>query len=185
MSQALDSASPDSPAPSWLTWMRRALVCAEQAEREGEVPVGALVVRDGEILGEGSNLTLQLGDPTGHAEIVALRRAAARVRNHRLGGATLITTLEPCLMCFGAILECRIAVVVYGAADPLRGAVPLWKSGALSRYPVGDLQVVAGVAEAECTAQLKKWFAGRRSEPPDLRGGAEPAKSSFQMRRGA
>jgi tRNA(adenine34) deaminase len=160
MSQALD---PDSP---WLPWMRRALACAEQAEREGEVPVGALVVRDGELLGEGSNRIEQLGDPTGHAEIVALRRAAARVRNHRLGGATLVTTLEPCLMCFGAILESRIAVVVYGAADPLRGAVPLWKSGALSRYPVRDLVVVEGVAEAECTAQLKRWFAERRDAPP-------------------
>jgi tRNA(adenine34) deaminase len=172
MSQASDPSS-------WLPWMQRALVCAEEAEREGEVPVGALVVRDGEILGEGSNRTLQLGDPTGHAEIVALRRAAARVRNHRLGGATLITTLEPCLMCFGAILESRIAIVVYGAADPLRGAIPLWKSGALSRYPVRDLLVVEGVAETECTAQLKKWFAGRRSEPP-----CDPA-DKIKMRRGA
>lgn len=169
MSQEL---APDSP---WLPWMRRALTCAEQAEREGEVPVGALVVRDGELLGEGSNRIEQLGDPTGHAEIVALRRAAARVRNHRLGGATLVTTLEPCLMCFGAILESRIAVVVYGAADPLRGAVPLWKSGALSRYPVRDLLVVEGVAEAECTAQLKRWFAARREIPP--RESADAAKS--------
>ena len=157
--------APDSD-PQWLPWMQRALACAEQAEREGEVPVGALVVRDGELLGEGANRTEQLGDPTAHAEIVALRRAAARARNHRLGGAALIVTLEPCVMCFGAILESRIATVVFGAPDPLRGAVPLWKSGALSRYPVRDLVVVEGVAVAECAARLKKWFAGRRSDAP-------------------
>ena len=173
MSQELDPHSP------WLPWMRRALACAEQAEREGEVPVGALVVRDGELLGEGSNRIELLGDPTGHAEIVALRRAAARVRNHRLGGATLVTTLEPCLMCFGAILESRIAVVVCGASDPLRGALPLWKSGALSRYPVRELLVVEGVAETECTAQLKRWFAARRAPPPF------EAVDAMKTRRGA
>src|SRR5262245_64350789 len=111
-----DGASP------WLRWMQRALEHADRAAAEGEVPVGAVIVRDDELLGEGWNRTEQLNDPTAHAEILALRRATAVVRNHRLGGATLVTTLEPCVMCFGALLESRVGTVVYGAPDPLRGA---------------------------------------------------------------
>src|SRR5262249_47385906 len=114
----------------WTPWMARALACADRAAAEGEIPVGAVIVRDGELLGEGWNRTEQLNDPTAHAEILALRRATALARNHRLTGAALITTLEPCVMCFGALLESRIAIVVSGADDPLRGALPLWKSGA-------------------------------------------------------
>jgi tRNA(adenine34) deaminase len=92
----------------WAPWMARALACADRAAAEGEIPVGAIVVRDGELLGEGWNRTEQLNDPTAHAEILALRRATALVRNHRLTGAALVTTLEPCVMCFGALLESRI-----------------------------------------------------------------------------
>ena len=153
-----------APAIDWTPWMARALACADRAAAEGEIPVGAVVVRDGELLGEGWNRTEQLHDPTAHAEILALRRATALARNHRLTGATLVTTLEPCVMCFGALLESRIEVVVCGADDPLRGALPLWKSGALSRYPVRNLLVVEGVEERECRARLKAWFASRRSE---------------------
>jgi tRNA(adenine34) deaminase len=167
----------------WSRWMRRALVAAERAAAEGEVPVGALVVRAGELLGEGWNRTEQLNDPTAHAEIVALKRATARARNHRLPGAVLISTLEPCLMCFGALLESRISVLVFGAADPLRGAVPLWKSGALSSYPGKELVVVAGIAEEECSARLKRWFAARRSEAADARDGVRIEEDS--RRRGA
>jgi len=166
-----------------MPWMRRALACAERAGAEGEVPVGAVVVRDGELLGEGFNRTEQLNDPSAHAEILALRRAAARARNHRLGGAALVTTLEPCVMCFGALLESRISIVVFGAPDPLRGAIPLWKSGALSRYPVKDLVVVEGVAEAECAARLRAWFAARRER---AQGFADPARADpCSHRRGA
>jgi len=178
-----DAGAPSSP---WLPWMRRALRCAERAAAEGEVPVGALVVRDGELLAEGSNRIEQLGDPTAHAEIVALRRAAAVLRNHRLSGATLVTTLEPCVMCFGALLESRIAIVVSGADDPLRGALPLWKSGALSRYPVRNLLVVEGVEEQECRARLKKWFASRRSTAPrSAEEDPDADPGSDQNRRGA
>src|SRR4029077_18089766 len=99
------------------------------------------VVRADELLGEGWNRTELLGDPTAHAEILALRRAAARTRNHRLTGAALVVTLEPCLMCFGAMLEARISTVVFGAADSARGATCLWKAGHLSRYPVKDVDL--------------------------------------------
>jgi len=144
--------------------MTRALECARSAAAEGEVPIGAVVVRGGELLGEGWNRTGILCDPGAHAEMVALRRAAARARNWRLPGAALVTTLEPCLMCFGALLEARIGTLVYGASDSLRGAVGLWKSGHLDRYPVRALRVVEGVDEERCKALLQEWFAARRVE---------------------
>jgi tRNA(adenine34) deaminase len=151
----------DARSP-WLPWMRRALEAARGAAAAGEVPVGAVVVRGSELLAEASNRTVALCDPSAHAELLALRRAAALARNHRLPGAALVTTLEPCLMCFGALLETRIETLVIGAADSLRGAAGLWKSGQLERYPVKDLRLVEGVAEAECRELLETWFAARR-----------------------
>jgi tRNA(adenine34) deaminase len=145
--------------------MARALRCARRAADEGEVPIGAVVVRDGVLLGEGWNRSETLADPCAHAELIALRRAAATLRNWRLPGAALVVTLDPCLMCFGALLEARIETLVIGATDSPRGAIGLWKSGHLSRYPGPDLRVVEGVATAECSALLKQWFAARRAEP--------------------
>ena len=101
----------------------RNLACDEQAAAAGEVPVGAVVVLDGEIIGEGFNQPITANDPTAHAEIVAMRDAARRIGNYRLNGASLYVTVEPCLMCVGAIVHARIAAVVYGVPDPKGGAI--------------------------------------------------------------
>ena len=103
-------------------FMRRALALARRAQEAGEVPVGAVVVLDGEIIGEGWNQPIRSNDPSAHAEMVALRAAAARRRNYRLPDSTLYVTLEPCAMCAGAIVHARVTRVVYGAADPKSGA---------------------------------------------------------------
>ncbi len=143
-------------------WMEHALGLARRAAEEGEIPVGAALIRGDRLLGEGWNRTLTLADPTAHAEILALRRAAASVRNYRLSGTTLVCTLEPCVMCFGAILESRVSRVVIGASDSDRGALKLWKSGAWASYPVGDLAVTEGVAASRCRDLLKSYFLGKR-----------------------
>src|ERR1700760_336147 len=103
-------------------WMQLALEQATLAAQAGEVPVGALVIKDGEIIGRGHNRNLLDNDPTAHAEIVALRQAAARLGNHRLTGCTMVATIEPCSMCAGALIHARIARLVYGASDPKAGA---------------------------------------------------------------
>ena len=103
-------------------WMRKALALASEAEQAGEVPVGALVVRDGEVIGRGSNRTISEHDPSGHAEMIALRDAGRTVGNYRLPGCTLYVTLEPCVMCAGVIIHARIDRVVFGAPDPKTGA---------------------------------------------------------------
>ena len=103
-------------------WMQRALEVAERAALRNEVPVGALIVRHDEVLGEGWNLPITLSDPTAHAEILALRAAGARVGDYRLGGATLYVTLEPCPMCAAALVHARVARLVFGAWDPRQGA---------------------------------------------------------------
>src|SRR4030066_707024 len=105
-----------------ITYMRHALGLATRAENEGEVPVGALVVLNGEIIGEGWNRPIGSHDPTAHAEIIALRAAAAKLGHYRLTGASLYVTLEPCPMCAGAMVQARVARVVYGAPDPLAGS---------------------------------------------------------------
>jgi tRNA(adenine34) deaminase len=153
----------DPAAPlAWKPWMERALDLARRAAAEEEVPIGAVVVRAGELLGEGWNRTETLRDPTAHAEMLALKRACARADNWRLPGAALVTTLEPCVMCFGALLEARVETLVIGATDSQRGATLLWKSGQLSRYPVGSLRLVEGVEAESCRVLLERWFAARR-----------------------
>ena len=143
-------------------WMRRALELAARAEGEGEVPVGALVVRDGEILGEGWNRPIAAHDPTAHAEILALRAAAAKASDYRLGGATLYVTLEPCPMCAAAIAHARIARLVFGAWDPRQGAAGsafnLVTASALNHR----VDAFGGVLSEECGALLKRFFAARR-----------------------
>src|SRR6266478_4154405 len=111
------------PSGDDAAWMGLALEQAALAAAAGEVPVGALVIKDGEIIGRGHNRNLLDDDPTAHAEIVALRRAAARLGNHRLTGCTMVATIEPCSMCAGALIHARIARLVYGASDPKAGAV--------------------------------------------------------------
>ena len=136
-------------------YMRRALELARRAE--GEVPVGAVVVLDGKVIGEGCNRPLSMHDATSHAEIEAIRAAGRVVGNYRLGGASLYVTLEPCTMCVGAVFNARIARVVYGAAEPKTGAADLF----MSRHN-HHAKVQGGVLAEECAALLKEFFAARR-----------------------
>lgn len=131
-------------------FMRRALDLARRAREEGEVPVGALVVLDGKVVGEGWNRPIAAADPTAHAEIQAMRAAAGATGNYRLSGATLYVTLEPCEMCLGAMFHARIARAVYGATDP--------KKKVLKPQTV----VEGGLLAAECGAVLTEFFAARR-----------------------
>jgi len=156
-------------------WMQEALALAEEAAQQGEVPVGALVVRDGEIIGRGFNRPIGLRDPTAHAEVQALRAAAAATGNYRLPGCTLVVTLEPCAMCAGAIQHARIGRVVFGALDPKTGAcgsvVDLFGERRLNHHA----QVAGGVLASECAALLTRFFAQRRQAGDRLAGlrGAE------------
>lgn len=141
--------------------MRRALELAQRARDEGEVPVGAVVVQDGRIVGEGWNRPIAAADATSHAETEAIRAACRAARNYRLAGATLYVTLEPCVMCIGAIFHARIARVVYGTQDPKTGA-----AGSVLDLFASPLNhhaaVQGGVLAAECGALLKDFFAARR-----------------------
>jgi tRNA(adenine34) deaminase len=143
--------------------MGLALGEARRAEAAGEVPVGAVVVLDGRVIGRGHNRVIAASDPTAHAEIVALRDAAQAVRNYRLAGADLYTTVEPCPMCCGAALNARIARVVYGAADPKAGAARtlyrLLEDPRLNH----QVTVVAEVRSAECGALLSGFFQKKRA----------------------
>ncbi|HRC60071.1 tRNA-specific adenosine deaminase [Candidatus Propionivibrio aalborgensis] len=143
-------------------YMREALSLARSAECLGEVPVGAVVVRDGVIVGRGFNSPIGESDPTAHAEIAALRDAARALENYRLPGCELFVTLEPCAMCAGAILHSRIARVVYGARDLKTGVhgsvVDLFAVERLNHHT----QVVGGVLADECGRMLSAFFAGRR-----------------------
>jgi len=145
-----------------IAYMQHALVLATRAENEGEVPVGALVVLNAEIIGEGWNRPIGSHDPTAHAEIVALRAAAAKLGNYRLTGATLYVTLEPCPMCAGAMVQARVARVVYGAPDPLAGSAgtvfDLLNATALNHRA----DVHGGVLAGECSQRLKAFFQSRR-----------------------
>lgn len=144
-------------------FMGLALGEARKAAAAGEVPVGAVVVRDGRVIGAGHNQPIGSGDPTAHAEIVAIRQAAAAAGNYRLPGAVLYTTVEPCAMCCGAALHARLARVVFGAADPKGGA-------ARSLYRLLDdrrqnhlADVTGAVRTEECAALLREFFEARRS----------------------
>lgn len=143
-------------------YMLLALDEARAAGAVDEVPVGAIVVCDGEIVGRGFNQPIRRHDPTAHAEIVALRAAAAQLGNYRLPGCTLYVTLEPCVMCAGAIMQARIARVVFGAAEPKTGAagsiIDLFAEERLNHHAL----VEAGVRGDECGALLSSFFAARR-----------------------
>ena len=143
-------------------WMGRALELARQGETLGEVPVGAVLVRDGEVLGEGFNAPISLHDPSAHAEIQALRAAALSTANYRLPNSTLYVTIEPCTMCAGALVHARVARLIFGAPEPRAGAV-LSNLAALDRPGLNHrVSWLGGVREAECATLLQSFFAGRR-----------------------
>jgi tRNA(adenine34) deaminase len=143
-------------------FMLAALELAKQAAAQGEVPVGAVVVKDGEVIGRGYNRPITSADPTAHAEIVALREAAAKLGNYRLPGCELYVTLEPCAMCVGAMVHARIGRVVYGAADPKTGACgSIVDLPALSTFNHHG-RFEGGMLERECGEILKRFFAERR-----------------------
>src|SRR4051812_49109443 len=142
--------------------MREALALARSGANSGEVPVGAVVVMDGETVGRGSNAPIARTDPTAHAEILALRDAAARIGNYRLPGATLYCTLEPCVMCAGALVQARVKRVVFGARDLRFG-------GVRSKFQIADsdvlnhrVEVEEGVLAVECVELLRTFFDARR-----------------------
>src|SRR5690554_4056807 len=145
-------------------WMARALTLAAQGGSLGEVPVGAVVVRDGKELGTGFNLPISGCDPTAHAEICALRDAAARVGNYRLTGATLYVTLEPCTMCVGAIVHSRISRLVYGAAEPKAGAVASARRTLEERHLNCRVEVTGGVMAEACGQAISEFFSRRRRD---------------------
>ena len=144
-------------------FMRVALELASQAVQAGEVPVGAVVVKDGEIIGRGSNAPISRHDPSAHAEMMALRDAAQRMGNYRLVDCELYVTLEPCLMCVGAMFHARISRVVYGASDPKTGAagsvLNLFAETRLNHHA----EVEGGVLAEECGKLLSDFFAARRA----------------------
>lgn len=145
-----------------IRWMEYALTLAQSAEQQGEVPVGAVLVQDGEVLGDGFNAPISMNDPTAHAEIVAIRRAAQRRRNYRLPGSTLYVTLEPCPMCAGAIIYARIERVVFGAYDEKAGAAGSVTDLLTTRLFNHHCVVAGGVLREPCARILTEFFASRR-----------------------
>ncbi|MBX3703003.1 MAG: tRNA adenosine(34) deaminase TadA [Steroidobacteraceae bacterium] len=142
--------------------MRHALALAARAEAEGEVPVGAVVVRGDELLGEGWNRPVALKDPTAHAEMLALRAAALKAGDYRLGGATLYVTLEPCPMCAAAVAHARVARLVFGAWDPRQGAAGSVFNLVTAPELNHRVDAYGGVLSEDCGAVLRKFFASRR-----------------------
>ena len=147
-----------------LRYMRAALALAREGWEAGEVPVGAVVVLDGEIVGRGFNQPISSHDPTAHAEVIALRDAAARLGNYRLVGCTLYVTMEPCVMCAGAILHARVARVVYGAREYKTGAhgsiVDVFAEPRLNYH----CEIAGGVLADECAAMISGFFEARRQQ---------------------
>lgn len=144
-------------------FMRHALALAQRAAAEGEVPVGAVLVKDREVIGEGWNRPIAAHDPSAHAEMVALRAAAARLGNYRLPGTTLYVTLEPCVMCAGAIIHARVGRLVFGARDPKAGAVDSVYD-VIARPRLNHVvQWSGGMLEEDCGAVLRDFFRARRS----------------------
>lgn len=143
-------------------FMRQALALADAAAAAGEVPVGAVVVVEGQVVGRGHNQPISTHDPTAHAEIAALRDAARALENYRLSGATLYVTVEPCLMCVGAAIHARVSTIVYGASEPRAGAVEssqrVWEHPSLNHR----VTMVSGVLAAECRQRMRAFFLERR-----------------------
>ena len=154
--------SPELPITSDELWMEEALRCAQRALEAGEVPVGAVVVCDGRVIGRGWNRNISESDPTAHAEVIALREAGATVGNQRLGSCELFATIEPCAMCAGALVHARIKRLIYGADDPKAGAVrsvlQVLNHPALNH----QIEVRSGVLAGRSAELLKSFFKNRR-----------------------
>lgn len=150
--------------PDDIAFMREALRLAQMAADAGEVPVGAILVRKGQVIGRGFNQPVRSHDPSAHAEICALRDAGQVVGNYRLPDATLYVTIEPCTMCYGAIIHARVRRLVFGAAEPRYGAVisgqKLLENGHFNHRP----DVLSGVLETECSQMMKQFFAVKRQQ---------------------
>lgn len=162
--------------------MRLALQLAEQAADAGEVPVGAVVVLDGKVVGQGANAPITGLDPTAHAEVLAIRDAAQNIGNYRLSGATLYVTVEPCSMCAGAIVHSRVARVVYGCTEPKAGVVESAEAFFSKLFLNHITTTEGGVLAEECSAVMTAFFARRRAGKKKLKA-ASPANAEIQ--RGA
>ena len=149
-------------------WMLEALAEARKAEGAGEVPVGAVVLINGKIVGRGHNHSIHMHDPSAHAEILALRQAARSMKNYRLPGATLIVTVEPCVMCAGAIIQARVDEVIYGASDPKAGALDSHFHLAAGTQLNHEFVVISGILETDCSTLMRSFFASRRLQVSDL-----------------
>lgn len=148
--------------PRDYMYMQRALELAAQAGELGEVPVGAVVVVDGEIIGEGYNQPIAACDPSAHAEVMALRAAAAQQKNYRLPQSTLYVTIEPCTMCFGTMIHARVAKVIYGAPEPRAGAVVSQLQLPAQPFFNHKIQVEGGVLQEQASALVRDFFQKRR-----------------------
>lgn len=150
------------PSETDIEFMQRALALALKAQAKGEVPVGAVLVMDGVIIGEGFNQPISSNDPTAHAELVAIRQAASRINNYRLPGSTLYVTLEPCTMCVGAMMHARIEQLVFAADEPRAGAVKSAFQLTCSEKFNHSITVNSGILADESSRILKEFFAARR-----------------------
>ena len=160
-------------------WMAEALALAEKAAEIGEVPVGALVVRDGECIGRGYNQPIATHDPTAHAEIMALRDAGSAEQNYRLPGATIYITIEPCTMCLGAIIHARIARIVYGAPEPKAGVLDSNKALVESAFYNHAYEWQGGVCEKECIHIIQRFFKERREHKKKLKKASGSEQQEF------
>ncbi len=152
-----------------LHWMQYALQLADKAEQSGEIPVGAVLVKDGVVLGEGWNQSIQLNDPSAHAEMIAIRQAAEKIGNYRLIDCTLYVTLEPCAMCAGLLVHSRVKRLVFGAKDAKTGAAGSVLD--IVRHPVlnHQLDVLDGPLAQQCADKLSEFFRRRRAEQKALK----------------
>ena len=150
-------------------WMRHAICLAAKADQQGEVPVGAVLVKNGVVVGEGWNQMISLNDPSAHAEMQAIRAAAVKLANYRLPDCTLYVTLEPCSMCAGVMVHSRISRLVFGATDAKTGAAGSVLNLLQQSQFNHQVEVVSGVLAAECSAQLSQFFQRRRAEHKALR----------------
>ncbi len=142
--------------------MKTALALAKEAENGGEVPVGAVIELDGEIIGQGYNLSIGTSDPSAHAEIIAMRDAGVKLENYRLTGSVLYITLEPCIMCYTAAVHARIKKIIYGAADPKSGIFSTGAFGKIKSIFNHTIEIESGVLEKESSELLKIFFRSRR-----------------------
>ncbi|HKK33452.1 MAG TPA: tRNA adenosine(34) deaminase TadA [Desulfomicrobiaceae bacterium] len=161
------------PPGQWRSWedlMELALRQADKSGALGEVPVGAILLdHQGRILGTGRNAPIGLHDPSAHAEINALRQAGNRAGNYRLPGSSMVVTLEPCLMCVGAMLHARVDTVIFGAADPRTGCLTSRMQGGNLDWTNHRFQILGGILEKKCSALLKDFFRSRRAEKKRLK----------------